>query len=146
MRRMLPVAVVVSFVAVVTAQTQRTLNIYLVDVEGGNATLFVAPSGESLLIDTGNGGAAASRDGDRIMAAVSDAGLRQIDHLITTHYHGDHLGAMENLAGRIPIREFIDHGPSVQGNPVIDVEDSILETDGSPRGVCDGDLDVPKRP
>ena len=120
MRRMLPVAVVVSFVAVVTAQTQRTLNIYLVDVEGGNATLFVAPSGESLLIDTGNGGAAASRDGDRIMAAVSDAGLRQIDHLITTHYHGDHLGAMENLAGRIPIREFIDHGPSVQPSPPID--------------------------
>jgi len=120
MRRMLAVAVVVSFVAVVTAQTQRTLNIYLVDVEGGNATLFVAPSGESLLIDTGNGGAAASRDGDRIMAAVSDAGLRQIDHLITTHYHGDHLGAMENLAGRIPIREFIDHGPTVQPSPPID--------------------------
>ena len=117
---MLPVAVVVSFVAVVTAQTQPTLDIYLVDVEGGNATLFVAPSGESLLIDTGNGGAAASRDGDRIMAAVSDAGLRQIDHLITTHYHGDHLGAMENLAGRIPIREFIDHGPTVQPSPPID--------------------------
>ena len=120
MRRMLAVAVVVSFVAVVTAQTQRTLDIYLVDVEGGNATLFVAPSGESLLIDTGNGGAAASRDGDRIMTAVSDAGLRQIDHLITTHYHGDHLGAMENLAGRIPIREFIDHGPTVQPSPPID--------------------------
>ena len=120
MRRMLAVAVVVSFVAVVTAQTQPTLDIYLVDVEGGNATLFVAPSGESLLIDTGNGGAAASRDGDRIMAAVNDAGLRQIDHLITTHYHGDHLGAMENLAGRIPIREFIDHGPSVQPSPPID--------------------------
>ena len=120
MRRMLAVAVVVSFVAVVTAQTQRTLDIYLVDVEGGNATLFVAPSGESLLIDTGNGGAAASRDGDRIMAAVNDAGLRQIDHLITTHYHGDHLGAMENLAGRIPIREFIDHGPTVQPSPPID--------------------------
>ena len=70
MRRMLAVVAVVSFVAVVTAQMRRTLEIYLVDVEGGNATLFVAPSGESLLIDTGNGGAAASRDGDRIMAAV----------------------------------------------------------------------------
>jgi beta-lactamase superfamily II metal-dependent hydrolase len=96
------------------------LDIYLVDVEGGNATLFVGPSGESLLIDTGNGGPAASRDGDRIMAAVNDAGLREIDHLITTHYHGDHLGAMENLAGRIPIREFIDHGPTVQPSQAID--------------------------
>jgi competence protein ComEC len=120
MRRALSLLAVMACLAVVTAQTRKTLDIYLVDVEGGNATLFVAPSGESLLIDTGNGGAAASRDGDRIMAAVNDAGLRQIDHLITTHYHGDHLGAMENLAGRIPIREFIDHGPSVQPNSAID--------------------------
>ena len=81
------------------------------DVEGGNATLFVSPSGESLLMDTGNGGAAAARDADRIMAAVKDAGLTQIDHLITTHWHGDHFGAMAELAGRIPIRHFIDHGP-----------------------------------
>jgi beta-lactamase superfamily II metal-dependent hydrolase len=103
-----------------SAQTRSTLDIYLVDVEGGNATLFVAPSGESLLIDTGNGGAAAARDGDRIMAAVKDAGLSQIDHLITTHYHGDHYGAMENVAGRIPIREFIDHGPNVQPSPAVD--------------------------
>src|SRR5687767_15973804 len=92
----------------------KALDIYVVDVEGGNATLFVSPSGESLLMDTGNGGAAATRDADRIMAAVKDAGLTQIDHLITTHWHGDHFGAMTELAGRIPIRHFIDHGPSVQ--------------------------------
>ncbi len=109
-----------SCAVVLAAQTRTTLDIYLVDVEGGNATLFVAPSGESLLIDTGNGGAAAARDGDRIMAAVKDAGLSQIDHLITTHYHGDHYGAMENVAGRIPIRDFIDHGPNVQPNPATD--------------------------
>src|SRR5262245_37574634 len=102
-------------VAAAVAQTRvaRALAIYLIDVEGGNATLFVAPSGESLLIDTGNGGAAASRDGDRIMAAVKDAGLTQIDHLTTTHWHGDHYGGMPEVAGRIPIREFIDHGANV---------------------------------
>ena len=93
---------------------RKTLDIYVVDVEGGNATLFVAPSGESVLIDTGNGGAAAARDADRIMAAVKDAGLTQIDHLITTHWHGDHFGAMAELPARIPIRHFIDHGPNVQ--------------------------------
>ena len=80
------------------AQTSKGLNIYVVDVEGGNATLFVAPSGESVLIDTGNGGPAAVRDADRIMAAVKDAGVVQIDHLITTHWHGDHFGAMAELA------------------------------------------------
>jgi beta-lactamase superfamily II metal-dependent hydrolase len=98
------------------AQTRngRTLDIYVVDVEGGNATLFVGPSRESLLIDTGNTGAAAVRDADRIAAAVKDAGLTQIDHLITTHYHGDHFGGMAEVAARVPIREFIDHGPNVQ--------------------------------
>src|SRR5690242_132961 len=93
------------------AQTRTTLDIYVVDVEGGNATLFVAPSGESVLIDTGNVGAEASvRDAERIMAAAKDAGLTQIDHLITTHWHNDHFGGMAELAKRIPIRHFIDHG------------------------------------
>ena len=99
-----------------TAQARRTLDIYVVDVEGGNATLFVSPAGESLLIDTGNGGAGAVRDAERIMAAVKDARLTQIDHLITTHYHGDHFGGMTELAARVPIRHFIDHGPNVQPN------------------------------
>jgi beta-lactamase superfamily II metal-dependent hydrolase len=98
----------------------RTLDIYVVDVEGGNATLFVSPSGESLLIDTGNAGAAAVRDAERIMAAVKDARLTRIDHLITTHWHGDHFGGMAELAARIPIRDFIDHGPNVQPGATAD--------------------------
>ena len=114
MRRLLTVLVVSLSVALLSAQARTTLDIYLVDVEGGNATLFVTPSGDSLLIDTGNGGPAAMRDADRIMAAAKDARLTQIDHLITTHYHGDHYGAMTEVASRIPIKEFIDHGPNVQ--------------------------------
>src|ERR1700740_3603388 len=85
------------------AQTRTTLDIYVIDVEGGNATLFVSPSGQSLLIDTGNL-VGATRDADRIMAAVRDASVRQIDHLIITHWHGDHYGGLVELAGRIPIR------------------------------------------
>ncbi len=100
--------------APIQAQTSKPLLIYVVDVEGGNATLFVAPSGEAVLIDTGNGGAAATRDTDRIMAAVKDAGVSQINHLITTHWHGDHFGGMVELANRIPIRHFVDHGPAAE--------------------------------
>jgi len=111
--------VVVLLLALPAAQTRtsKTLDIYVVDVEGGNATLLVAPSGESVLIDTGNGGAAGPRDPERIMAAVRDAGLTQIDHLITTHWHGDHFGGTEELAKRIPIRDYIDHGPTVEPQP-----------------------------
>jgi beta-lactamase superfamily II metal-dependent hydrolase len=100
------------------AQDRTTLEIYVVDVEGGNATLFVSPSGQSVLIDTGNIGAEASvRDAERIVAAVKDARLTQIDHLITTHWHGDHFGGMAELAKRIPIKHYIDHGPTMQPQP-----------------------------
>ena len=111
--RLLAVVIAGALVAA-QATTTKSLRIYVVDVEGGNATLFVAPSGGSVLIDTGNPRAAATRDADRIMAAVKDAGLSQIDHLLTTHWHGDHFGAMSELATRIPIRHFIDHGPTVE--------------------------------
>ena len=103
------------------AQTRTTLDIYVIDVEGGNATLLVAPSGESLLIDTGNvAPAAAIRDAERIMVAARDAGLARIDNLIITHWHGDHYGGVVELSKRIPIRHFIDHGPNVQPNTAVD--------------------------
>src|SRR5262250_1451293 len=104
----------------------KTLDIYVVDVEGGNATLFVTPSGESLLIDTGNGGAAAARDAGRIMAAMKDAGVQQLDHLITTHWHGDHFGGMAELASKVTIKEFIDHGGNVQ--PAQQADDFLKTT------------------
>jgi competence protein ComEC len=110
----------ISIVSQAQTRTSRALNIYVIDVEGGNATLFVSPQGESLLIDTGNTGAGAVRDAGRIMAAASDAKLQQIDHLITTHWHGDHFGGMAELAKRISIREFIDHGPNVQPGEAAD--------------------------
>ena len=100
-------------------QATATLEIYVIDVEGGNATLLVSPSKESLLIDTGNANGAV-RDVNRIMEAVKDAGLPQIDHLITTHWHGDHFGGLQELSSRIPIREFIDHGPNAQPNAATD--------------------------
>jgi competence protein ComEC len=121
MRRLLLILSLVALQTSTSAQTRTTLDMYVVDVEGGNATLFVSPSGQSLLIDTGNGGAGAARDAGRIMAAVRDAGLTQIDYLITTHYHGDHFGAMEELARQVPIKAFIDHGPNAQPNPATDM-------------------------
>jgi beta-lactamase superfamily II metal-dependent hydrolase len=115
------VATCIMLTAAFLAETPaaKSLDIYIVDVEGGNATLVVAPSGESILIDTGNLNAAA-RDAGRIMEAIQDAGLNRIDHLVTTHWHLDHFGGMAALAGRIPIREFIDHGANVQPNPKAD--------------------------
>jgi beta-lactamase superfamily II metal-dependent hydrolase len=86
----------------------RTLDIYWVDVEGGAATLIVTPAGESVLIDTGNPG---SRDAERIFrVATKVAGLKQIDHLITTHFHIDHFGGAAELARKMPIVQIYDKG------------------------------------
>ncbi len=99
----------------------QTLDIYVIDVEGGNATLFVTPAHDSLLIDTGNAGEVASvRDAGRILEAMKDAGVQQIDHLIITHWHGDHFGGLAELASKTTIKEFIDHGPNVQPGELAD--------------------------
>ncbi len=119
-RIMLAFALAVAGASLDAQNRTKTLDIYVVDVEGGNAVLIVPPSGQSLLIDSGNAGAAAVRDADRIMAAAKAAGITQIDHLITSHYHGDHIGGLAELATRIPIRHFIDHGANVQPGPNID--------------------------
>jgi competence protein ComEC len=86
-----------------------SLNIYYIDVEGGASTLIVAPSGESLLIDTGWARPDA-RDAKRIRDAMRQAGIRRIDHLLITHYHGDHWGGVADLAKLAPIGHFYDHG------------------------------------
>jgi beta-lactamase superfamily II metal-dependent hydrolase len=87
------------------------LKVFFVDVEGGQATLFVTPAGQSLLIDTGWPGNN-YRDADRIVAVAKQAGLTRIDYVLITHYHDDHVGGVPQLAERIPVGTFIDHGPN----------------------------------
>lgn len=111
------VAAVAVFALAVSAPAASTLDIYFIDVEGGQATLLVSPSGESLLVDAGwpgfNG-----RDSGRIAAAAKKAGLRQIDYLLVTHYHLDHVGGVPELAEKIPVVHFVDHGQSTEaGRP-----------------------------
>lgn len=91
----------------------KNLEIYWIDAEGGASTLIVAPGGASLLVDTANR-APEDRDAKRIFAATQQAGLKKIDVLLTTHFHGDHIGSMAALSKLIPIDMYLDHGPSVE--------------------------------
>ncbi len=91
----------------------KNLEIYWIDAEGGAATLIVSPSGESLLVDTANR-TPDDRDAKRIFATAQKAGLKKIDYLLTTHFHGDHYGALPALAKLIPIGTYLDHGDSVE--------------------------------
>jgi competence protein ComEC len=79
----------------------KKLDIYWVDVEGGAATLFVTPAGETILVDTGYPG---DRDADRVKKAVTEvAGLKKIDHMVITHFHDDHYGGLQDIVKRVPI-------------------------------------------
>lgn len=93
------------------APAAKTLDFYFIDTEGGQATLVVAPSGQTVLIDTGNPG---ERDLERILTVIDRAGVKQIDYLLLTHYHSDHVGSVQALASRIPIRQYVDHGRTVE--------------------------------
>jgi len=91
----------------------KTLDIYFIDVEGGQSTLIVSPSGQSLLVDTGFAGNS-GRDAERILKAAKLVGVKKIDYLMITHFHSDHVGGVENLLTRLPVATFLDHGGSVE--------------------------------
>lgn len=107
MRKLRPVILLLTLAAVLPAAAK--LEVYCIDVEGGKATLWVSPSGESMLVDTGYAGFN-HRDSDRIMAAAKAAGVKKIDYLVITHFHADHAGGVPQLAEKMSIRNFVDHG------------------------------------
>lgn len=115
MKKILSLFLLFSFLAFpVAAQKARTtLEILYIDVEGGAATLIVTPAGESILVDAGWPGFE-GRDATRIQAAMQKAGVSEIDHLILTHYHTDHYGGIPELAKRVKVNKFYDHGPMTE--------------------------------
>ncbi len=108
MRAVLVFAVFALFACV--ARAQKPLEVYMIDVEGGQAILMVSPAGESLLLDAGWPGMG-GRDAKRILAAAKEAGLKQIDYLVISHYDIDHVGDVSAIMDAIPVKRLIDNGP-----------------------------------
>ena len=109
------------FALTVPSQAEPTgspqLQIYFIDVEGGQSTLIISPSGQSLLIDTGWPGYE-GRDADRIIAAAKQAGLTQLDYVLITHHHRDHVGGVPQLVDGFKVGTFLDHGPNLEDSEV----------------------------
>lgn len=104
----IPAVLALAFAGSAVAKDSKTLDVYWVDVEGGGGTLIVTPAGESILIDTGMPG---GRDPERLhQAATQVAGVKQIDHLIVTHFHIDHFGGAAELSQKMPIKNVWDNG------------------------------------
>jgi competence protein ComEC len=109
--KLLPVLCLLLLMSLGLAAAEKTLDIYFIDVEGGQATLIVTPEKQSLLVDTGWPGFE-DRDADRIARTAKKAGLKKIDHLLITHYHRDHVGGISQLLQKMPVVNFVDHGPN----------------------------------
>jgi competence protein ComEC len=90
---------------------ENNLTVYLVDVEGGQATFIVTPEGESILIDTGWAGND-GRDASRIAAVAKLAKVDRIDYVVLTNYQPDHAGGVAQLVQKLPVGSFIDRGPA----------------------------------
>ena len=115
---------------------QQHLLIYAIDVEGGQSTLLVSPSGASLLVDTGwpgNDG----RDAERIQAAMKDAGITRIDHVLITHFHTDHVGGVPELVKHVQVGEFLDHGVNREDSDITrhDYAAYLKAIEGKPRRI-----------
>ncbi len=108
-----PSALLLGFIGLDGCAQQATLDIYWIDVEGGAATLIVTPARESVLMDAG-WDREDERDAERIEAAMTDAGITEIDYFIASHFHRDHVGGVPAIAARSPIGQYIDHGDSVE--------------------------------
>jgi len=107
------ISILVLLLAALPLTGAAGLEIYFVDVEGGQATLIVSPSGQSMLVDAGwpsKWGPGA----ERIVALAKLAGVKQIDYMFLTHYHLDHVGGVPELAAKIPIVTYVDHGPNTE--------------------------------
>ena len=121
--------------------TDKRLDIYWIDTEGGAATLIVTPAGESVLIDAGNPG---ERDPHRIFDVAKLAGLQKIDHMVTTHYHVDHMGGATELSKLIPIGNVYNNGDFASGREKPSKE--YLEFTADKRIVLNPGDEIPLKP
>ena len=103
--------IAILFLAAPLLFAANTLDIYFIDVDHGNAVLVVSPSGESMLLDSGPSGHFYTQ---RILDTMQAAGVKQIDYFVVSHYHWDHFGTIAELAGAVPVLNYVDHGPSAE--------------------------------
>jgi competence protein ComEC len=105
--------ILISLASAAVLPAAKSLDFYFIDVEGGQSTLIVTPSKQSLLVDAGWPGFN-RRDSTRIAEAAKKAGVKQIDYLVITHFHTDHAGGVPQLVEKLPVKHVIDHGSNVE--------------------------------
>ncbi|QFU81350.1 ComEC/Rec2 family competence protein [Natronorubrum aibiense] len=87
-----------------TTDIDGQLEVHHIDVGQADSTLLVTPTGETILIDTGDWRA----DGQEVIDYLETQDIDRIDHLVATHAHADHIGGHAAV-----IEHFEEHGEGV---------------------------------
>ncbi|CAN5379645.1 hypothetical protein BH18ACI2_BH18ACI2_05000 [soil metagenome] len=96
------------------------LRVHMLDVGQGDSILILTPDGKTALVDAGNPG-----NGKKIVEAMQRHGVQQIDYLIATHAHADHIGAADEVLRAVPVLHVV---ASEISNPTKNYEDFLEET------------------
>lgn len=82
---------------------QENLQIYFLDVGQGDASIIITPDDRVVMIDSGT-------NESLILSYLQNLGISQIDLLIATHAHADHITGMDKIIARYKPKAFIDPG------------------------------------
>ncbi len=80
-----------------------TMQVHMLDVGQGDAILLQTPAGKNLLIDAGKKGA-------KVYEQLGTLGVRELELVVTSHAHTDHMGGMEDVVRRLPVALYLDSG------------------------------------
>ena len=80
---------------------EGTLEVHYIDVGQADSALLLC-GGESMLIDGGN--LAAS---DLVVAYLADQGVEELDYVVCTHAHEDHVGGLAGALSQYPAGEVL---------------------------------------
>ena len=76
----------------------RPMRVHYIDVGQADSTLIELPNGEDILIDGGE-----QKDGKFIIDYLKKQGVDDIEYLIATHPHADHIGGLDTVIDAIPV-------------------------------------------
>lgn len=87
---------------VTDSELNGELKMYTIDVGQGDSSLLISPNGSTMLVDAGDSDAFEAID-----SLLTELEISDIDVLVATHAHSDHIGSMRNVVEKYSIGLFV---------------------------------------
>jgi beta-lactamase superfamily II metal-dependent hydrolase len=79
------------------------LQVHVLNVGQGDSILIIAPGGKTVLVDAGVPGS-----GKVVMNALQHYNVKQIDLMVATHAHADHIGGADEVLKAVKVTTVLD--------------------------------------